>query len=212
MKNLTAICALATATTVSHAETITTTTTSTTTITIDVEPPPLLAPPGLAPPIEVPTERPVAAERTFRLAIATGPALGFDTKDKCGEGECIAAHVQVGVAVARHALLMLGSSMMLSPADPDEDRHHVETLALQYWPTARAWCEVGVGFGSKRSWDYPKPPPMSLAGVDLAGTLAVGFEAIVRRGYSIGIQARVAGTSDVEHTSFGEVLLGVSWY
>ncbi len=209
MKIFAATCAIATATTVSRADTIT----ATTTITIDTQPPPpWLARPGLAPTIEAPAEPLVVADRTFRFGIATGPALGFDTKDKCGEGECIAAHVQIGTAVARHALVMLGSSMMIRPAKPHEDRHHAETVALQYWPTARAWFEVGVGFGSKRSWDYAEPPPMSLAGVAVAGTIAVGFEAIVRRDYSIGIQARIATTTDVEHTSFGEALLGVSWY
>src|SRR5258708_1820912 len=202
-----ALFAIVATTTVSHADTIITTTT---TVTIDTSAPaPELAPPGVVPRSESP---PPTRDRTFRLAVATGPALGFDTKDKCEEGECIGIHVQVGAAIARHVLVMLGSSLMVRPERPRDDRHHVETLAVQVWPTARWWGELGVGIGSKRSWDYVEPPPRDLSGVDPAGTIAVGFEAIVRPDYSLGIQARVAGTSDLEHTSFGQLLIGVSWY
>lgn len=218
MKIIIATCVVAAATSGARAETIT----ATTTVTIDTSPGPsepqpeamLFAPPALVPQIEAPPLRATATpDRTFRFMVATGPALGFDTKDKCSEGECIAGHVEIGGVLARRLFLMVGASVMVSPDRPQRAHHHVETLALQYWPTAQLWGELGVGVGSKRTWNsYVEPPPMSRSGVDPAWTFAVGYEAIVRADYSVGVQARIAGTTDVDHTSFGQLSLGVSWY
>src|SRR5207248_1072500 len=69
-----AICGV---TSLGHADTITATTT--TTITID-SPPTFAAP--LAPPGETPAhEAAPVAPPAFRVSVAVGPALGFDTKD-----------------------------------------------------------------------------------------------------------------------------------
>ncbi len=53
---------------------------------------------------------------------------------------------------------------------------------------------------------------MDLSGVDVGGTVAAGYEALVRDGYSLGVQARVSSTIDIHHTAFGQLMLGVSWY
>lgn len=184
---------------------VTTTTTTTTTATVETAEEPAFAPPSLVPLVDTSTPQP---ERTFRLSAGFGPALGFDTKDKCGEGECGALHVQIGGPMSSRLWLLAGASVMAG----EHVVHHVEVVSLQFWPTTRLWGELGVGVGSKRSWVYNVPPEMDLSGVDPAGTAAIGYEVVTGDRYSIGLQARVASTIDLEHTSFGQLLVGVSLY
>lgn len=184
------------------------TVTVTTTVTVDTAP--ALMPPALTPTADKPPST-EPRDRNVRVTVGAGPSLGFDTKDKCGEGECVGLHAQVGGSIARHWMMLVGSSLMAEP-EHHRDVHHVETISLQYWPLARLWVEAGLGVGSKRSWDYNEPPMMDLSGVAPGGTVATGYEALVREGYSLGLEARVSSTMDIHHTSFGQLLVGVSWY
>ena len=186
--------------------TTTTIVTTTTSVTVDDAPAIDLAPPALTAVRETPATR----SPTFRFTAAIGPALGIDTKDKCGGGECGGVHVDVGGAIADRVLVLVGASLM-APVD-GRVVHHVEVIAVQYWPTDRLWGEIGLGAGNKRSWIYELPPDRDLSGLAPAGTIALGFEAVVRGSYSIGFQARLASTADVDHTSFAQLLVGLSLY
>src|SRR3989442_13586143 len=88
--------ALVAAASVAHADSVTVTTT--TTVTIDVP---------IAPPSDTPPRTPVAVP-AFRASVAFGPALGFDTKDKCAGGECIGLHAQIGGELRRGLPLQVG--------------------------------------------------------------------------------------------------------
>jgi hypothetical protein len=192
------------------ADSITVTTTTTTTTTVDADP--VFEPPAQTPQTTdaAHTARDTRTTPDFRVTVAGGPALGFDTKDDCAKGECFGLHVQLGGEIAPRLLLLASGELMMAP--DGKDRHHVATLSLQKWMSSRLWLEMGLGVGSKRSWTYAEPPTMDLSGEAPAGAAAVGFEALRRAGYSFGVQARVASTTDVHHTSFGQLMAAFSWY
>jgi hypothetical protein len=189
------------------AETITTTTT--TTVTIETTEP-TVQPPSLTPVIA--EARPCAAH-VLMFSVALGPGLGLDTKDKCESGECVAAHVALGAAIGRHLVVLIGSSILTNPERPHIDLHHVESVGLRYLATSHVWGELGAGLGSKRSWAYSEPKPIDLDGVTPAFTIAVGYDPIVRDAYALGVEARLASAfDDIHHTSFVQLVAGLSWF
>src|SRR3569623_1194067 len=196
-----------------QADTITTTTTVTTTVDLDATP---LQPPGETPPMQ-PAIR-VDAPR-FRLGVAAGAALGFDTKDDCASGQCVGVHVQLATAIAPHLLATLGSSVMTIAGDDKglhNGVHHVETAGLQWWASPRLWAEAGLGVGSKRSWSAENPHDivnfMAADGWAPAGSLALGYAAWRGGTYGLDIEARVASTDDIHHTAFAQLLLGRDYF
>ena len=139
------------------------------------------------------------------LSVALGPALGFDTKDHCDELQCLGATLELGTTIGDRASLRLESAII---TDLDERVHHVETLAVRYAATPRTWAELGAGIGSKRtSWDGDMED-----GLDPAATVALGYAPAVYDWGTVDVQARFASTlTDLEHTSFAQLLVGMSW-
>lgn len=196
-----------------HADTITTTTTVTTTVDFDAMP---LQPPGETAPI--PPAMRLDVPR-FRLGVAAGAALGFDTKDDCASGECVGAHVQLATQIAPRLLATIGSSVMTIAGDDKglhNGVHHVETVGLQWWASPRLWAEAGLGVGSKRSWSDENPHDitnfMDADGWAPAGSLAVGYAAWRGATYGLDVEARVASTDDVHHTAFAQLMLGLDYF
>ena len=210
------------------------TTTVTTTVTIESTPPPsavvapappppaVIAPPALvAPSIVAPSIVAVAppppraiALHPVLLSVAAGSGLGFDTKDHCEDLQCAALAIDVGVSIHRGFYAVLSAQLWDSPEHPGTARHHAETLGLRMQGT-RAWAEAGLGIGSRRTeygFIFDSAYTYMSSGLDLAASVAVGYNPLVRRAYALGVQARASATPDVEHTLVSALLLGITWY
>ena len=190
---------------VAAADTITTTTTTVTTVTISDDEPPL------QPPSEVPPQpSAIATTRGLMVSAAVGPGRGIDLKDKCNDFECVAIHADIGIGLTPRFSLWLGTTMLASPEE--KLHHHVEALALRYAPRPWLWAELGAGVGTKRSWIYDEPSYMDLGGLAPGGTAAVGYVPFAWGHAALEVQARFATTIDVEHTSFVQLVVGMTVY
>jgi hypothetical protein len=177
-----------------------------------VAPAVIAAPSAVAPAVVVVASPPrMVVLHPVLLAVAAGAGLGFDTKDHCEDLQCAAVAIDIGVALHPGFYAVLAAQLWDSPEHPGAARHHAETLGLRV-QGARVWGEAGLGIGSTRTEDWYYGIGYMKQDIDIAASAGVGYDALVRPTYALGVQARASTTPDVEHTLVSALLLGITWY
>ena len=109
--------------------------------------------------------------------------------------------LRLGVAISRHLRLAGGITTggELDKLDRLDHYMHAETASLQYFPTSRAWLELGAGLGAKR-----------IDGdTGFAMTAAFGADVYAGRGAALNLQLR--GVANEDGPTIG-LLVGASFY